>query len=189
MALGRRLFEDLVSGAPHYDRRVIAVTSHHRAKVAFVPIGKERRVIVCALALYPRVERLIDDQYSSPVGKIEQLRCRRVMARSDRVYAHLLQDVELPLKCPLVKAGADRSKVMMLANAFQINAFTVEYEAPFIKRDGAYPKRGLITVNDRAFFLDTGNGYVEMRRPDRPQFGIRDRDIGPDGLRRARRNY
>ena len=99
------------------DARVVAIAPHQVADVALAPLVEELAVAEARLVLLPLVERLVHDDEAHPIGQIEQRRRRRVVARANRVDAHRLHDLELPLDAAIERRGAERTQVVVQADA------------------------------------------------------------------------
>ena len=74
-------------------------------------------VAVLHLGLAPHVEGLVHDEEAHPVGGLEQLRGRRVVAGADGVRAHLFRISSCRSIARRFTAGAERPEVVVVAHA------------------------------------------------------------------------
>jgi integrase len=80
---------------------MIAISFYHRVDVLLPPVIKVTGVVEFALADRPDVERLINDEQTQAIACIEKSRRRRIVCRSDSIKARCLQELHLPLLCPI----------------------------------------------------------------------------------------
>ena len=133
--------------------------------------GVERQVVVVRrLRLVPHVERLVQHDEAHAVGQVQQFRRRRIVARADRIGAHLAQQFQLPFERAHVDRRAERAQVVVQAHALQRHALPVQQEAARrIEDGGAEAERRLDHVRDLAVVRDRGDGHVALRPGDAPQ--------------------
>src|SRR3989442_623972 len=146
-------------------------------------------IVVFLLCSMPGIERFIHYNYSHSIAEIEQLGRRRVMARANRVDAHLFQDFDLSLQSSNVERRPERSKIVMIANALEPNVFAVEKD-PFVwvELDRANAEDGLVTIHHFPALLDSRDGYVKIGVLQTPQLRIVDAHQDAAGIACACRN-
>ena len=169
LALGR----DLVADAPHHDTRVVAVLMEHVHHVPFSPFIEKAVVAVGAFGYVPFVERLYHHHEAHLVTKAHKFRSRHVVGCADGIAAHILQKVELMPKGGNIDGGAERAEVMMVADALELAALTVEIESLFrYELYGADAETGLVDILKAAAVINPCDGGVESRRLRGPQLRI-----------------
>src|SRR5258705_10983116 len=104
---------------------MISVTTNLRAQVLLVPIIKQKVVVVLLFASTPCIERFIHYHDAHAVTEFEQFRRWRIMAGTDRVYTHLLENLDLSFQCANIERRAERTKIVMITYALQIDVFAV----------------------------------------------------------------
>ena len=167
---GVALLADLVSDAPHDDRRMVAVPSDEVLQVGDVPLVEEAGVVERRLALAPHVERFIHDEETHLVADLEKLGSRGIVRCPDGVAAHLLEGPDLALQGPVVYCGTDAAHVVMQADAQHLDRFAVEedtlHRVPFY---GAESEGCVIIVDGLSSDADLGNDGVKVWRFDAPE--------------------
>ena len=76
----------------------------------------------------PAIEGLDHHDEPHPVGQVEQLGRGRIVRGPQRVAAHLLENLELPLQCPDVERRTERAQIVMVARAIQRDPPAIELE-------------------------------------------------------------
>ena len=71
-----------------------------------MPVGEDLVEVERCLLQGPHVERLVEHEEAEAIREREQLGRRRIVARADRVSAHLPKDLELSLGSALIERGA-----------------------------------------------------------------------------------
>ena len=90
------------------------------------------------LAAFPFVKGFIDHQEAHAVAQIEQLGIRRIVAGADRVAARFFQLFKAPSPYVFRHGGAQRARVVVEADAFQLPARPIEEETFIrVKAEGA----------------------------------------------------
>ena len=164
---------DFIADAPKDDGRMVAVTADECAKVFFVPVRKKKVVVVSGLAANPAIERFVHDDEAETIGDVEQFGSRRVVARANRVAAHLFKDFELSFERAGVDGGAERAEIVMIANAVERNALAVKEEAVIGgKFDRANAERSFATIDYSAALRQGRNGDITGGIFDVPKFGL-----------------
>ena len=152
---------------------MVVIAANLRPQILFMPIVKKKAVIIRGLAQGPTVERFVQDENSQAIAKVELFRRGHVVARSQGVDSHFLQDFELPLRRPQMKRRPQSAQVMMQAYAFELNALAVEKKAVVgIELDGADAKNGFNLVDHAPTYCDGRDGRVEIRMLAAPQLGV-----------------
>ena len=155
---------------------MVAVAADQGAQVLFGPVVEQQVVIIRALAGSPAVKGLVHHEHPHPVAQIEQFRRRRIVTRADRVAAHLLQQLDLPLQRTRIDGGAQRSKVVVIADTVDPHVLPVEEESLVgIEPDRANPERGFIPVHNPPPYVDRRDGHVSVRMLKIPKPGLADR--------------
>ena len=136
-AIGGTLLANFVADRPEHDRWMVAIAVNHRYQVALRPIVKKATVaVLCfsdprttAIGLLPFVERFIHHDEAHFIGQFQQFGRRRIVRSSNRIAAHLLEQFQLPLQGPVIYRRAERSQIVMVANAVHWQPFAVQMEA------------------------------------------------------------
>ena len=125
----------------------------------------------------------IHHQQAHAVGEFEQFRRGRIVAGADGIHAHRLHDFQLPLQGTAIDGGAQRSQVVVHADAVEAVRMAVEQEALVLAElDGAYAERGHVTVALPGAFADGAGGAVEVRSVKIPAMRVGDIDLCLDAL-------
>src|SRR5690349_5271659 len=97
------------------------------------------------------------------------------MTCANRVDAHFFQDFYLSLQSSNVERRAERSKIVMVANAVEPDVFAVEEEPSIgVELDRADAEDRLVTIKQFPALLDRRDGYVKIGVLQTPQFRIVD---------------
>ncbi len=67
---------------------MVAIATNLRAPIDLMPIGKSPVIVVWSLLPKPHIKPLVHNDKSHPIGEIEQLRSRGIVARPNRIHAH-----------------------------------------------------------------------------------------------------
>ena len=141
------LFRYFIADAPHYDTRIVAVVSDQVNQVFFRPFVKNQVVAVFAFGDFPLVKRFRHDHESHFVTQVYQFGRGHVVGSTDRVAAHVFQDVQLAAQGGFVDGGTQRAQVVVHAYSLKLCPFAVQVEA-FLRNDfnGADAEPGGIFV-------------------------------------------
>src|SRR3981081_2010837 len=102
------------------------------------------------------------------------------MASANRVDTHLFQDFELPLQGPHIESRAERSQIVMIANAVDLYLLAIEKEAlVYVETDRADSEDRFVsiddhTVNGAAGLRHCGDGSIEIWVFQVPQLWVGD---------------
>ena len=130
-SLRRTLVGHLVADAPHHDRRVVAVMTHHIHQIAFHPLVVVLVITIGHFLGFPLIESLHHQQHPHLVAGLHQFRRRHVVRRTIGIAAHVLQHLQPVTDGLHVHRRAQRSQVVMIARAVENQFFPVQQEAFF----------------------------------------------------------
>ena len=128
----------LIADAPKNDARMIAVAANEVRNVRDRPLRENFAVTEMAgqggipagkpLVFRRRkfVKRFVHHEKTEAVAEIQKLRVRRIMTRANRVDADFLQQTQTPFEHFAGNGRANRSGVVMNANAFELGGNAVE---------------------------------------------------------------
>ncbi len=101
-------------------------------------------------------------------------RRRRIVARADRVAAHLLQDLQLALHRPVVERHSQRAEVRVIARPVHLHVLPVEKESRVgIELDRADAERRLVAIEHRVVLRQRRHRHVAVRALRVPQLRVR----------------
>ena len=111
------------------------------------------------------------------------------MTRADGVNPHFLQDLDLPLQSSRVDCRTKWPEIVMIANAVESDAFTIEEESfVHIKPDRANSEKRFVSVDDFAVLLDSGDSCIKIGLLQIPQLRVFDAHCHRTGVARAGSN-
>ena len=116
---------NLVADSPDHDRRMIAVSQHHRRNILLPPRIEVAAVIELDLVCLPDVEGLIKNQQAKTVARVEECGRRRVVRRAHRIHAGSFQQLHPSLFRAIKRRGAERPVVVMDAAPGQLDRLAV----------------------------------------------------------------
>ena len=152
---------NLVADAPHHHTRVVAIVAEHVDHVALRPCVEEPVVAVLTLGDIPLVERLQHHHESQLVAEPDQFGRRHVVRSADGIAAHVLEDAQLPADGRFVHGGAERAEVVVQADAFDLPALPVQFEAAFGGHGNAPDAENrLVPVDFLLILAQDGHGRV-----------------------------
>ena len=80
-----------------------------------MPVVKDQRKVVLGLGFLPAIEDLVEHHKPHFIGQFEEFGCRRVVGGAQRIVAHPLEYLKLPLLCSVVEGCAQAPVVVMVA--------------------------------------------------------------------------
>jgi hypothetical protein len=105
---------------------MVSVTPDHSLQILNMPRIKQLVIIIPFLWRFPYIKCFVLNQKSHFIAEIEKLRCRGIMAGSDGIASHLLQDFKLTLEGTCIYCSPQCTKIMMVANSLHLNFFTIK---------------------------------------------------------------
>ena len=182
-AIGTALFGDLVADAPHHDAGVIAVAVDELTQVGLVPVLPVFGEPILDFGDLPHVEGLVHHEQAHAVRQFEQLRRGRIVAGADGVHAHPLHDLQLPLQRAAIDGGAERSQIVVHADAVEAPRAAVQQEAlvPGVVKC-PYAERRHVAVGLPGALADGAGGAVKIRSLEIPAMRADDVDLRFDAL-------
>src|SRR5215475_3256835 len=120
---------------------MIAIAADERPHVFFMPVGEQKVIIVAGFTSDPAIESFVHDDKAETIGDVEEFRSGGIVAGTNGVAAHFLQNFQLTLKCAGVNRRAERAEIVMVANAIDRDALIVQEKAVIgCEFDGANAK-------------------------------------------------
>src|SRR5581483_11639059 len=125
--------------------------------------------------------RLIHHEHAKPITGFEQLRRGRIMGGAISVAAHFLEFLDAEVLDAIRQGRADARMVLMIAGALDLNTLAVQEKALVrIEADRADAERSFVTIHLTAAALDRSDKLVKVRRFERPQSGVANRQLHRD---------
>ena len=155
---------------------MVAVAAHEARELARDEVLQ--RLVAAPARLLPLVEALVPHEDAHLVAEVQDARRGAVVARAERVHAHVAHDGELAAHRVLVERHAERAEVGMQVDAVELHALAVEdealvgVEAEFAESDAAHERVG------EAVATHADLERVELRAVhELPELGIRHREL------------
>ena len=138
MTVGIVRIVNFISDTPENDAGMIPVSLDHRPEVCLMVCGKveivtlvSRRIDIMTvgpfvLGQFPFIECLVHHEKAEPVAERVKLLHVRVVTHPDRVAAHFSELFQPPVPDFFRGGGAERTAVVMNADALQLHGFSVE---------------------------------------------------------------
>ena len=119
------------------------------------------------------VKQLVEDHEPHAVAKFQQLGCGRVVGGADRIHAHLLHDLKLPLHGAGKKRRAQGPLIMVQIHSLQLHPAAIEVKAVIGgEGDRANAEGRRLALNLAPFHHQSCDCCVEVRVFDVPERGI-----------------
>ena len=107
------------------------MVQHEVFNILVSPLAEETGVTVLALGINPHVERFGHHHHTQRVVDLHLHRRRHVVARSNSVATHLLQNLHLAYERSFVDGSSQRAKVVVQTDALQLASLAVEFKPMF----------------------------------------------------------
>ena len=108
---------------------MVPVSQDHGIDVALPPIVEEAGIVVLCLALRPDVERLIQNQQTQTITRIEEGRRRRIVGCAYRIETGGFEEFYFSRLCAVESRSPERAIVMVNAAAREFDCRPVEEQA------------------------------------------------------------
>ena len=158
------LLRNLIAYAPHDDGRMVAMMEQEVGDILLSPFIEEACVAVLALRILPHVKAFRHHHHAHGVADLHLHLGRHIVCGADSVASHVLHQPYLAYERGFVDSGAERSEVMVQANALQLAAYAIELEASVLADfHGTDAERSDYLVNKLVVAVQSGTYLVKIR--------------------------
>ena len=153
---------------------MVAVPADEGDEVFLGPVFKEGGVAVLLLGPGPGVGEFVHHQEAHAVAKVQEFRCRRVVAAADGVAAHFPEHLEAAGPGVVAPGGTKDAGIVVQAHALQEGLLSIEVEAVRAEFCAADPEGGFIGVAGTIGPLHHGARQVHLRFLRAPEAHVRE---------------